>query len=331
MLLDEVTITVRSGHGGAGLATFRREIYVPHGGPDGGDGGKGGDVILRVNEQFNTLLDLGYDRIFTAENGQKGGTRKKTGRSGKEIIVEVPRGTLVKSEEGEILADLTRPGETFVVARGGRGGLGNTHFRSATRQIPQYAQPGEPGEEKILNLELKMMADVGLVGFPNAGKSSLVNRISSARPKVGDYPFTTLEPVLGMVRLPGHGSFVVADIPGLIEGASEGKGLGHQFLKHIERTALLLFVIDGSEEEAWDRYTALLAELEAFHPLLIEKPRVIALNKRDLGESPTRERFAKEKAEVIETSAVAGSGCRELIEVLDRRLRPIESTRGGAW
>lgn len=331
MLLDEIAITVHAGKGGGGLATFRREKYVPSGGPDGGDGGKGGNVILRVNPQFNTLLDLGYDRVFKAENGQKGGTQKRSGRSGANIVIEVPCGTLIKTEEGEILADLTEPGEEFIAAKGGRGGLGNTHFRSSIRQAPEYSQPGEAGEEKILSLELKMMADVGLVGFPNAGKSSLVNKISSARPKVGDYPFTTLSPVLGIVKMRGHGSFVVADIPGLIEGAAEGRGLGHQFLKHIERTTLLLFVIDGSEEEAWERYQTLLSELGAFHPLLLEKPRVIALNKSDLGISEAKKIFEKEKAEVIETSAITGSGCNKLVAALEEYLRPIASKRGGAW
>ncbi len=331
MLLDEVTIQVQSGKGGAGLATFRREKYVPHGGPDGGDGGKGGDVIIRVNPQYNTLLDLGYERIYRAENGEKGGPKKMTGRNGENRVIEVPCGTLVKTESGEVLADLTREGDEFVVARGGRGGLGNTHFRTSTQQSPQYAQPGEPAEEKTVLLELKMMADVGLVGFPNAGKSSLVNRISSARPKVGNYPFTTLTPVLGIVKMSGYGSFVVADIPGLIEGAAKGKGLGHQFLKHIERTEILLFVIDGYEEEAFEKYQTLLSELQAFHPLLLEKPRVIALNKRDLGESSSAPLFAKEKAAVIETSAATGEGCQELVKQLGKQLQPSILKRGGAW
>ena len=331
MLLDEVKITVVSGKGGEGHATFRREKYVPHGGPDGGDGGKGGDVVVQVNPQFNTLLDLGYDRIFRAEKGQNGGPQKMTGRCGADCVIGVPAGTLVKDADGNLLADLTEPGQRCVVAKGGRGGLGNVHFKSSTHQTPLYAQPGEPGETKEIGLELKIMADVGLVGLPNAGKSSLVNRISSGRPKVGDYPFTTLEPVLGIVKMRGYGSFVVADIPGLIEGASEGKGLGHRFLKHIERTSALLFVIDGFEEKAWDNYRMLLKELEAFHPLLLQKPRVVAVNKADLGTEETLALFKSKKVDAISTSAVTGEGCQALIDELSKFIRPSAQARGGAW
>ncbi len=316
MFLDEKTIEVRSGKGGDGLCSFRREKYVPLGGPDGGDGGRGANVILEVNEQYSTLLDMGNTRLYKATNGAPGGASRCTGASGKDLIVSVPRGTLVKDAEGHLLADLTEPGQRWIAARGGKGGLGNCHFATPTLQAPSKTIPGQAGEKRELFLELKLMADVGLVGFPNAGKSSLVNKISSGRPAVGDYPFTTLEPVLGIVSFHNH-SFVVADIPGLIEGASEGRGLGHQFLKHIERTHSLLFVIDGFEEDAYEKFLILKKELEEFHPKLAEKPYVIALNKADLNIAASLKIFKEYGENPIVTSAVTGEGCENLKQKLD--------------
>lgn len=329
MFLDEKIIEVRSGKGGDGLCSFRREMFAPLGGPDGGDGGHGGSVILAVNEQYSTLLDMGNIRLYKAQNGVAGGGSRCTGPSADDLIVHVPRGTLVTDEDGRILADLTEIGQTWVAAKGGRGGLGNQHFATPRNQAPQKTIPGKPGEKRILHLELKLMADVGLVGFPNAGKSSLVNKISSARPKVGDYPFTTLEPVLGIVQMGSH-SFVVADIPGLIEGASEGKGLGHQFLKHIERTHTLLFVIDGFEEDAYEKFKVLKQELADFHPKLAEKPYLIALNKSDLGIEKAQKIFLKKKEKVILTSAMSGEGCKELKIALDEMV-PNKQKRSKGW
>ncbi|MCL1967499.1 MAG: GTPase ObgE [Fibromonadales bacterium] len=315
MFLDEKSIEVASGKGGGGICSFRREKHVPLGGPDGGDGGKGGSVYLRANEQYTTLLDMGNAYRYVAEAGASGETANRTGRGGKDIYVDVPRGTVVRDGEGRILTDLTEAGSVWLAAQGGAGGLGNTRFATAANRAPRQRTSGKPGEKRILNLELKLMADVGLVGFPNAGKSSLVRKISSAKPKVADYPFTTLEPVLGIVQSKNR-SFVVADIPGLIEGASEGRGLGHRFLKHIERTRALLFVIDGFEEKAWKAYCILKKELEAFHPKLLEKKFVVALNKGDLGVLKAKKEFAKHKQEFIETCALNGEGCADLAKAL---------------
>jgi len=315
MFLDEKKIEVVSGRGGGGISSFRREKHVPLGGPDGGDGGDGGSIYLRANEQYTTLLDMGNIYRYAAEAGATGETANRTGKSGKSVYVDVPMGTIVRDSEGRILTDLTEAGATWMAARGGAGGLGNSRFSSATNRAPRQHTSGKPGEKRILNLELKLMADVGLVGFPNAGKSSLVRKISSAKPKVADYPFTTIEPVLGIVRIRNQ-SFVIADIPGLIEGASEGKGLGHRFLRHIERTKALLFVIDGFEENAWKSYCMLKKELEAFHPKLLEKKFIVALNKNDLDISKAKKEFAKHKQKVIETCALSGDGCPALTAAL---------------
>ena len=328
MFLDEKSIEVRSGKGGDGICSFHREKFVPLGGPDGGDGGRGGHVILQVNEQYSTLLDMGNTRLYKARPGQAGGAKRCTGKSAEDLIVDVPKGTIVKDAEGRILADLTEDGQRWIAARGGKGGMGNQHFATPSNQAPRKCTPGEAGEKRELFLELKLMADVGLVGFPNAGKSSLVNKISSGRPKVGDYPFTTLEPVLGIVQMNGH-SFVVADIPGLLEGASEGKGLGHQFLKHIERTHTLLFVIDGFAENAFEQFSVLKSELAAFHPKLAKKPYVIALNKNDLGIDNAIKEFADHKEKVIVTSAVTGEGCRELQQALDEAVPHVQKKKVG--
>jgi GTP-binding protein len=315
MFLDEKKIEVISGKGGGGICSFRREKHVPLGGPDGGDGGDGGSIYLRTNEQYTTLLDMGNIYRYTAEAGASGETANRTGKSGKSVYVDVPRGTIVRDSEGRILTDLTEIGVAWMAARGGAGGLGNARFSTATNRAPRQHTSGKPGEKRILNLELKLMADVGLVGFPNAGKSSLVRKISSAKPKVADYPFTTIEPVLGIVQSKNR-SFVIADIPGLIEGASEGKGLGHRFLRHIERTKALLFVIDGFEENAWKSYCMLKKELEAFHPKLLEKKFIVALNKSDLDISKAKKEFAKHKQKVIETCALNGDGCATLATAL---------------
>lgn len=317
MFLDEKTIDVRSGNGGNGLCSFRREKFVPLGGPDGGDGGKGGSVILQANEQYTTLLDMGNRYIYKANNGEDGGPSRSTGKSAKDLVIDVPCGTLVKDSAGHILADLTEPKQRWIAAKGGRGGLGNVHFATPSLQGPEKTTPGGRGERRELFLELKLVADVGLVGFPNAGKSSLVNKISSGRPKIGDYPFTTIEPVLGIVSH-AERTFVVADIPGLIDGASEGKGLGHEFLKHIERTYALLFVIDAqdSENNAWERFTALRTELEKFHPKLVEKPYIVALNKCDQEIEKAKKDFTKHGEKFLVTSAYSGEGIRELIAAL---------------
>ncbi len=322
MLLDEVKIKVQSGNGGKGAATFRREKHVPLGGPDGGNGGKGASVVLQVNDQYNTLLDLGEGRTFKGDDGVKGGGGRRTGKSGKDLIIGVPKGTVVKNLEGKILADLTESGESYTAVDGGRGGRGNYTFRSSTNQTPDHAMPGKEGQETTLCLELKLMADVGLVGFPNAGKSSLVNKISSGRPKVGDYPFTTLEPVLGIVQMSDFGSFVMADIPGILEGASKGKGLGHQFLKHIERTSTLLFVIDAWEMDAYEKFLILRNELKDFHPALIEKPFIVALNKADLGIEESLERFKEAGQKVYPVSAWDGEGTKKLVRALENHIRP---------
>ncbi|MEM1095077.1 MAG: GTPase ObgE [Bacteroidota bacterium] len=281
--VDYVTITVRSGKGGAGAATFRREKYVPRGGPNGGDGGHGGSVILTGDKRLYTLLDLRYNRHHFAQNGQRGQGSNKTGKDGDDIILRVPIGTVAtNTDTGAVIGDIVDDGDTIVLAEGGRGGKGNSFFKSATNQTPRYSQPGEEGHELNVTLELKLLADVGLVGFPNAGKSTLVSSISAAKPKVADYPFTTLEPSLGMVYLDDYESFVMADIPGIIEGAHEGKGLGIQFLKHIERNAVLLFVIPVTSEDWGGEYETLLGELHAYDADVLNKPRHIALSKIDI-------------------------------------------------
>lgn len=312
-----------SGRGGDGAASFRREKYVPRGGPDGGDGGRGGSVILVVQHGLNTLQEFRYHRHFKAEPGQPGGGSGRTGHDAEDMLVPVPRGTLVKDEAGNVLADLVNQGDTYVAARGGRGGRGNIHFATATRQAPTYAERGEPGEERLLSLELKLLADVGLVGYPNAGKSTLLSRISAARPKIADYPFTTLEPNLGMVDYEG-GGFVVADIPGLIEGANQGVGLGIDFLRHVERTRILLYVVDASGVEGRDPVEDLRLirrELGLFNQELLQRTSLVAANKQDIPEAAEgarrlAEAMAGEGVEVIPISAVTGLGIAELVRRL---------------
>ncbi len=293
MFIDRVKIYVKAGDGGNGMATFRREKYVPHGGPSGGDGGRGGDVLLVVSPHVNTLLDLRYRKHYRAERGENGGPNNMHGRAGRDLVILVPPGTVVYDDDtGQPLADLTELEQTFVVARGGRGGRGNARFATSTNQAPTFAEQGEPGEERNLRLELKLLADVGLVGFPNAGKSTLLAQVSAARPKIADYPFTTLTPNLGVVKVDDQ-TFVMADIPGLIEGAHQGQGLGHEFLRHIERTRVIIHMIDASGWDGRDPledFHTINFELAQYAPELAERPQIVALNKMDLPQA--RERAA---------------------------------------
>lgn len=324
MFLDESRVQVKAGDGGNGCVAFRREKYVPFGGPNGGDGGRGGHVVFLADPQIQTLYDIGTVRTFRAPRGEHGQGSNCTGRDGEDLVIKLPVGTMVKDVEGQVLADLSEPHQTWVAAQGGKGGLGNQHFATARNQVPRKALPGLPGEEKELRLELKMVADVGLVGYPNAGKSSLLTALSRATPRIADYPFTTLEPSLGIVQAGEGYSFVMADIPGLIDGAAVGKGLGHQFLRHIERTRVLLFVIDpwdpkGDEESEEQRalrvreaVKTLRGELEAYHPRLLQKPWLVAVNKVDLGR-PVDPKLLPRSYYV---SAQARSGLKPLVEGL---------------
>ncbi|WP_251979327.1 GTPase ObgE [Salinibacter ruber] len=280
--LDQVDLRVSSGDGGKGVVAWRREKYVPKGGPSGGDGGDGGSVYVEADENLYTLMDLSHNTQVFAEDGEPGGRREQTGASGEDKVIRVPPGTVVKKQTGEILGEVVEPGQRICVAEGGQGGRGNAFFKSSTNQAPRESQPGEPGEERDLTFELKLMADVGLVGFPNAGKSTLVSSVSAAEPEVADYPFTTLTPQLGMVYVSEYETFVMADIPGIIEDAHEGKGLGLQFLRHIERTSVLLFVIPITSQDLGEEYEALLHELGSHEASLLDKPRVVALSKIDI-------------------------------------------------
>ncbi|MDR7415305.1 MAG: GTPase ObgE [Armatimonadota bacterium] len=329
MFVDQARIYVRAGDGGAGCVSFRREKFVPKGGPDGGDGGKGGDVILRADEGLHTLVDFRYRRVFRARRGEHGQGGNRTGRSAPDLVIPVPAGTVVRdARTGEVLADLVRHGQEVVVARGGRGGRGNARFATPTRRAPRFAEPGGKGEERVLDLELRILADVGFVGFPNAGKSTLLARISAARPKIADYPFTTLHPHLGVVRVAEGASFVAADLPGLIEGAHRGAGLGHQFLRHVSRTRLLLFVLDLAAEDPLRAYEVLRAELRAYDPALAERPCAVALNKIDLPEARARvERvraaFEARGISAYPISALTGEGVVPMVQALYARLREI--------
>lgn len=322
--IDYVKILCRSGKGGAGSRHFYRAKYVPKGGPDGGDGGRGGHIILKGNRNMWTLLPLKYRRHIFAGNGQSGSGGRSFGKDGDDVIVEVPCGTVVfDAETGEFLCEVTDDGQEVKLLRGGRGGLGNWHFKSATNRTPRYAQPGEPSIEKSVILELKMLADVGLVGFPNAGKSTLLSAVSAAEPKIADYPFTTMEPQLGIVSYRDNRSFVMADIPGIIEGASEGKGLGLRFLRHIERNAVLLFMVPADADDIAEEYGILLRELEQFNPQLMDKQRVLAISKSDLLDDELREEMAKTLPEGILSvfiSAVTGQGITELKDMLWRAI-----------
>jgi GTP-binding protein len=318
--IDYVKIMCRSGKGGRGSMHLRHVKYQPNGGPDGGDGGHGGSVILRGNHNYWTLLHLKYERHVFAENGGNGGRDKCHGTDGKDVFIDVPCGTVVyNAETGQYICDVTYDGQTVVLLKGGRGGLGNFQFRTATNQTPRFAQPGEPMQEMTLILELKLLADVGLVGFPNAGKSTLLSSLSSARPKIANYPFTTLEPSLGIVEYRDHKSFVMADIPGIIEGASEGKGLGLRFLRHIERNSLLLFLVPADTDNIGKEYEILLNELRKFNPDMLAKHRVLAVTKCDLIDGELMEMLKSDLPTDLPTvfiSSVSGIGLDELKDVL---------------
>ncbi len=330
MLIDRATIFVKAGKGGDGCVSLRREKYVPKGGPDGGDGGKGGSVVLVGDPSLDTLLGFTYSPHFKAPKGLQGKGKSMTGADGEDCIIAVPLGTVVyEKDSGAVLVDIDEPGQRFCVARGGRGGFGNEHFKTATNQTPREATPGEPGEERTLRLELKLIADVGLIGKPNAGKSTMLRAVSKATPKVADYPFTTRSPNLGIAELPGEGAerrLVLADIPGLIEGASQGAGLGHEFLRHIERTTVLVHLVDLAPGDATDpveNYRAIRRELAEYSQALAAKPEIIALNKIDLVAEADRDDLvelvraelgATDAAETIVTSGATHLGVRELLE-----------------
>ncbi len=318
--IDYVKICSRSGRGGAGSTHLRRDRMTPKGGPDGGDGGRGGHIIVRGNAQFWTLLHLKYKKHVIAGHGEPGSGSRSTGGNGKDIILEVPLGTVIRDvASDEIQGEITEDGQEMVITPGGRGGLGNFHFKSATNQTPRYAQPGENGREEWKILELKLLADIGLVGFPNAGKSTLLAAVSAAKPKIADYAFTTLTPNLGIVAYRDHKSFVMADIPGIIEGAHAGKGLGHQFLRHIERNSGLLFVIPADSEDCLSTYTVLLNELEKYDPAMLDKPRVVGISKSDLVDEELKTMISAELPDDFEHiyfSAITGEGISELKDAL---------------
>lgn len=316
--VDYVKICCRSGHGGAGSAHLHRDVLTSMGGPDGGDGGRGGHIILRGNSQYWTLLHLKYRKHVIAKDGMPGASGRKSGKTGEDEILEVPLGTIAKNAEtGEILFEITKDGETKILTAGGRGGLGNWHFKSATRQTPRFSQPGEEGKEEWMVLELKLLADVGLVGFPNAGKSTLLSVVSAAKPEIADYAFTTLVPNLGIVSYRDSKSFVMADIPGIIEGASKGKGLGLRFLRHIERNSVLLFMVPADTSRSIiEEYQILLSELADFNPELIHKPRVLAITKSDLLDSELENELKKELP-TLPTIFISSSTQKGIIELKD--------------
>jgi GTP-binding protein len=326
--VDSAVISVSAGDGGRGCVSFRREKFVPKGGPDGGDGGRGGHVWLRTNSQLTTLLDFKYKRHYTAGRGAHGQGSRKSGKDGADIVIEVPCGTLVRNvATGEIIADLTVDDEKMLVATGGRGGRGNQHFATPTRQAPRFAEPPGKGEALELEFELKLMADVGLVGFPNAGKSTLISVMSAAKPKIADYPFTTLVPNLGIVRYEEYKSFVMADIPGIIEGAAEGRGLGLQFLRHIERTKVLALLIASDEEDIAEVYRTLLGEMERFDPALLDKPRVVVITKMDIAPEDFELPSPGDESMVLAISSVVGTGLKELKDELWLRVSSHESDK----
>lgn len=327
--IDYVKIFCASGNGGDGSMHLRREKYIPKGGPDGGDGGRGGHIILRGNPQYWTLIHLKYRKHIKAEHGEAGSGNLCKGKNGKDIILDVPLGTLVRdAETGEKLLEVVEPGEEKILLKGGRGGLGNAYFKSATNQTPRYAQPGEPGSEGWFILELKVLADVGLVGFPNAGKSTLLSKLSAAKPKIADYAFTTLEPNLGIVQYYDDQSFVMADIPGIIEGAAEGKGLGLRFLRHIERNSVLLFMIPADSNDIAEEYGILLGELGKYNPELLHKQRLLAVSKCDMLDDVLKEQLAPTLPKGIKTvfiSSLTGEGLKQLKDMLWKALNDTET------
>ena len=337
MFADSAKIFIKSGKGGDGHVSFRRELYVPCGGPDGGDGGKGGDIIFEVDDGLNTLTDFRQVRKYVARDGQQGGKKRCHGANADDLLIKVPEGTVIKDfETGKVIADMSGENRREVILKGGKGGLGNMNFATPTMQAPKYAQPGQAGRELWVQLELKVIADVGLVGFPNVGKSTLLSRVSNAKPKIANYHFTTLNPHLGVVDLDGGAGFVMADIPGLIEGASQGIGLGHDFLRHIERTKVLIHMVDAASTEGRDPVAdirAINAELEAYNPDLLKRPQVIAANKIDAiyaeEEDPVakiREAFEAEGIKVYPISAVSGKGVKELLYAVHGLLQTVDQT-----
>lgn len=336
MFADSAKVFIKSGKGGDGHVSFRRELYVANGGPDGGDGGRGGDIIFEVDDGLNTLTDFRHVRKYVAGSGEEGGKRRCHGADGKDLVIKVPEGTVIKDfESGKVIADMSGENRREIILKGGKGGLGNMHFATSTMQVPKYAQPGQPAQELWVLLELKVIADVGLVGFPNVGKSTLLSRVSNARPKIANYHFTTLNPHLGVVDLGEGAGFVMADIPGLIEGASEGIGLGHSFLKHIERTKVLIHVVDAASTEGRDPVADIRAinkELEAYNPELLSRPQVIAANKVDAiyddgEENPIdrlRREFEPEGILVYPISAVSGQGVKDLLYHVNDLLKTVD-------
>ncbi len=335
MFIDRAKIYVKAGDGGNGMVSFHREKYIAAGGPDGGDGGKGGDVIFQVDEGLNTLIDFRFKKHFKAEPGQDGGPSNCSGKNGQDMVIKVPLGTVIKDEETDmIISDLVKPNQTYVIAKGGRGGKGNQHFATPTRQVPNFAKSGNPGDERNLILEMKMIADVGLLGFPNVGKSTILSMVSAAKPKIANYHFTTLVPNLGVVQIEQGKSFVIADIPGLIEGAHQGVGLGHEFLRHVERTKLLVHVVDVSGIEGRDAvedFDTINAELEKYNRVLASRPQVVAANKMDIPGSEENYLHFKEELEkrgyrVFGISAATNKGLKELMYHVSDTLATLPDT-----
>ncbi len=317
MFIDYAKIELQAGNGGNGVVAFHREKYIDKGGPSGGDGGRGGNIVFQTNTNLHTLQDIRYKRMYKANNGQSGGSNKRTGKSGEDLIIQVPCGTIIKSIESKsIIKDLVKEDESHIICQGGIGGKGNFHFKSSTQQTPRFAQEGVKGQKLSIELELKVLADVGLVGLPNAGKSTLLSVMTTAKPKIADYPFTTLQPHLGIVKYGEYQSFVMADIPGLIEGASKGKGLGHQFLKHIERNKILLFLIDVEEKNPNEVYNQLLDELVNFNKDLLDKDRIVVRTKIDTISEDVDERWSSFSEEFIDISSVSNTGLNSLKDKL---------------
>ena len=324
MFVDYTKVELHAGKGGPGCVSFRREKYIPKGGPDGGNGGRGGNIIVQGDSNLHTLQDVRYSRIYIAKNGTPGLSSMKTGKDGEDIIIRVPLGTLIRNvTSGMVAADMVEDGDEVVICKGGIGGKGNINFKSSTHQTPRYAQPGTEGETGEFEFELKVLADVGLVGLPNAGKSTLLSVLSKARPKIADYPFTTLEPHLGIVKTGEYQSFLMADIPGLIEGASKGKGLGHQFLRHIERNRLLLYLIDGNEEEPSNVFNALKNELKTYNEALLLKPIVLVRTKGDTLNDVDETKWESIPEYLMEISSVSQTGLTELVREIANRLNDV--------
>lgn len=331
MFIDSAKIYIKAGDGGNGKVSFHTEKYIAKGGPDGGDGGKGGNVVFQVEDGIRTLIDFRYKRKYTAQNGENGGSRNCSGKCAEDIIIKIPPGTLIKDESGSILKDMTNEGQTEIIARGGKGGAGNQHFATPTRQVPQFAKPGQKGQELTVTLELKLLADVGLVGYPNAGKSTILSTVTAAKPKIANYPFTTLVPNLGVVSIETNNSFVIADIPGLIEGAHEGVGLGHEFLKHIERTKVIIHVVDVAgidNREPLEDFRIINEELKMFNPKLANKYQVVAANKIDLPDSEVyvddfKAKLEAEGYKVFLISAATNKGLKELMLYVSEKLQEL--------